>query len=249
MDCVAAAGRRYGLSFNWSKIEALPVRTEAAIPKPGGGTVVTKQNMIYLGSMIAADGRMASELGRRIGQAKADFDTLRKVWAHSTLLASQKLRIYDACVVSKLVYGLHTATLNKAERNRLDGFHARCLRRILKIPPAYHSRVSNLTVLGRAHAHSLSSRLLRQQLLYLGQVARRDDNDPVRCSIFRPGTFESVPIGARRQGRPRHTWAGSVLKTAAAIAGSVENLRALLAGTAQADRAWRAAVHQYCTTI
>ena len=35
---------------------------------------------------------------------------------------------FDACIVSKLVYGLHTATLNKSERSRLDGFNARCLR-------------------------------------------------------------------------------------------------------------------------
>ena len=201
--------------------------------------------MIYLGSSLSSDGRVASEVGRRIGQAKADFDALRKVWSHSRLAVDRKLRIYDACVVSKLVYGLHTATLNKTERCRLDGFHARCLRRILRIQHAFYSRVSNKTVLSLANSMALSTRILQRQLLYLGDIARRDHEDPVRCSVFLPGSLDTIPSGARKQGRPRRTSADTVLRTAQDIAGTPQKFSALMAPTAHAKSAWCAAVLKY----
>ena len=34
MECVGAAGQQYGLAFNWSKLEAMPVRKQATIEKP-----------------------------------------------------------------------------------------------------------------------------------------------------------------------------------------------------------------------
>ena len=46
-----------------------------------------------------------------------------------------------------LWYDLETTWLNAAMRRRMDGFHARCLRKILKIPAAYVSRVSDDSVL------------------------------------------------------------------------------------------------------
>ena len=49
--------------------------------------------MGYLGTTLAEDGRIHSEFGRRIGIAKADFDTLPRVWKHSTLGRKRKLYI------------------------------------------------------------------------------------------------------------------------------------------------------------
>ena len=89
MDCIRDAGQQSRLSFNWSKIKAIPVRAEAAIRKPDGTDVRTREHMTYLGSLLSTAGRITSELGRRIGQDNADFDTLRQVWSHSTLSTSK----------------------------------------------------------------------------------------------------------------------------------------------------------------
>ena len=151
--------------------------------------------------------------------------------------------------MSKLAYGLHTATLNKAERCRLDGFHARCLRRILKIPHAYHSRISNKTVLEQAGTRALSIQILQRQLLYLGELARRGPEDPVRCCVFSPGSLDVIPVGPRKQGRPRHTWVENICRIARDIAITPENFSALMAPSAQAIQAWRAAVLKYCDVV
>ena len=50
MTCIGEAGSQYGLSFNWSKLELLPVRTSATICTPAGERIEEKTSMVYLGS-------------------------------------------------------------------------------------------------------------------------------------------------------------------------------------------------------
>ena len=244
MEAIGEAGMEYGLSFNWSKLEALPVRMQAAIFKEDGALVQTKDSIIYLGSMLSSDGRIGPELGRRIGLAQCDFKSLQRVWSHSQLSQAQKLRIFDACVVAKLVYGIFTATLNQAERRRIDGFHARCLRRIIRVPPAYVSRVSNASVMKMSGQRlRLSQQILHQQMIYMGQIARRDCEDPVRDAVFLPATIELRPLpGPRRRGRPRTEWAKTVHDACLRAAGSPQLLRDFFKPGPVAERAWKAAV-------
>ena len=101
------------------------VRSKEQVYTADDSVVCSRESMLYLGSTLAADGSISVELGRRLGLARADFNALQLVWGHAALKTDQKLRIYQACVVSKLLYGLHTAFLRKVERGRLDAFHAR----------------------------------------------------------------------------------------------------------------------------
>ena len=86
------------------------------------------------------------ELGRRIALAGADFKTLQLVLADADSSQVRKLRIYNTCIISRLVYGLHTVCMNKSSRRRLDGFQTRCLRKTLGVLPSLVSRVSNAQV-------------------------------------------------------------------------------------------------------
>ena len=160
-------------------------------------------------------------------------------WSHSTLSQGRKLEIYAQCVVSSLLYGLSTAWLTTAARRRLDGFHARCLRRILRIPSAYISRVANTVVFAKAGQKSLSCQLLHRQLVLYGRLARRPDSCPVRAAVFKPNTVDPLELpGRRRRGRPRDTWAGKVRHHAVQLAGGEALLRDLLARTPEAISSW-----------
>ena len=163
MDSIAAAGKQYGLSFNWKKLELLRVRTSAKILTETGEQLKTKDSMIYLGSLLSADGKIASELARRLGAAQSEFSSLARVWKHSSLSRPKKIRIFDACICSKLSYGLFSAILRKADERRIDGFQTRCLRRILEIPHAYHNRISNARVLQIVKETPLSDKIGKQQ--------------------------------------------------------------------------------------
>ena len=154
MRCIEAMGMNYGLRLNWKKCEVLPIGCEASIAAPDGSYLTCKSSISYLGSYLDATGAGGPEICRRLGEAKGQFDKLARVWRHSTLHPQQKIRIFQACVVSKLLCCLHTMWLNKAELRKIDGFQAKCLRSILHIPPPYISRVSNATVLQEATANA-----------------------------------------------------------------------------------------------
>jgi len=128
MDSIAKVGQEYGLSFNWGKLESLPIRTNATVKIPNGSIIKAKTSMIYLGSLLAADGRITSELSRRLGCAQSDFMALQRVWKHSFLNRFKKILIFNACICSKLSYVFFTAAFTSKEKRRLDGFQARCLR-------------------------------------------------------------------------------------------------------------------------
>ena len=154
---------------------------------------------------------------------------LQKVWGHSTLSRKRKLKLYESLIESKLLYGLPCGCLNVADRRRLDGFQARCLRQILKVPPAYYSRISNAAVLRQATLTKASTLLLRRQLAILGRILRCTSDSPLRTTSFIGGTL--VPATSqfvRRVGRPRREWIPSVLEAALQITGTGQHLQQLV---------------------
>ena len=205
--------------------------------------------MTYLGSLLCSDGTAGSELKRRIGAAREVFDKLCRVWDHSNITVARKLQIYSACVASRLLYNLHSLWLNTAGTRKLDAFHLKCLRRLLRVAPSFYSRISNQTILERTNSRNLSGILLERQLRFLGELASRDDDDILRQSVLQPGTFEPhVPEGPRKQGRPRTTWASAIFKHAIQAAESAENLSNYWQGNPQSKAAWRTCVRKYCST-
>ena len=138
-------------------------RSAPTILKPDGNPIPQKTSMIYLGSVLTFDGSVGAELSRRIGRARSEFDSLQRVWSHSTMSTKRKINVYLACVESTLLYSLHTSWLHQHELARLNAFQARCLRRILGIKHSYVSRVSNAAVLQRAGRGKLSDLLLQRQ--------------------------------------------------------------------------------------
>ena len=216
MQCIEQAGRIYGVQLNWNKLEALPVRCEARIKTPNGDLVVSKESLVYLGSFLCDNGSIGPELNKRLGAARAEFETLSRVWNHAVLRKSEKIRIFEACVLSRLLYCLHTAWLNKAELRRLNAFQAKCFRKILNIPHSYVSRISNKTVLERSGRQEISNILTYRQLVLFGKVAALPFTDVRRQCVFSGHT--------QRRGRPKNsggprctnlqpTWSGVLILT------------------------------------
>ena len=169
--------------------------------------------MEYLGALISKDGRPDSEITRRLGGAIADYRALSNLWAHSNINKKDKLQYLHALVVARLVHGLSTLWMVTAQKHHLDGFYCRCLRHILRIPPAYISRVSNAKVLAEAGSIPLSKQILHNQLLLLCRVARSPTSSPLRQSTSIGNTLLlQIRAFVRRRGRPRQDWATCVFQ-------------------------------------
>ena len=140
----------------------------------------------------------------------------------------RKLTFFCSLVESRLLYGLSCVCLTVADRRRLDGFQNRCIRKILRIAPAYYSRVSNKTVLQKAEYVAASQLLLERQLALLGKVIRAPMESPLQAATFIPNTLEPATRRyIRRLGRPRKEWTSTLLEEALRLTGGTQQLYAM----------------------
>ena len=245
-SAIEKAGAEVGMTLHWGKTQALGIRTQRPLKDPNGHDVEDKGCMVYLGALLGADGRFDSETSRTVGMATGDLRCLARVWGHARVSRARKLELFSAIVGSKLQYGLASLWLGTAQRRRIDGFHARCLRRILKIPPAYHSRVSNRSVFEQACAILMSEQVLKRQLLMLGKAARAEELDPLRANVFVGGSLQpQAGRYVRRVGRPRFEWTTELLKLAAQRTGGHHRLEEFLRERGdQAETNWKEEVER-----
>ena len=71
-----------------------------------GGEIEHVSEFPYLGSSIAATGRIDDEIDRRIANASKAFGALRQaVFKDTNLSITTKRLVYQVCVLSVLLYG------------------------------------------------------------------------------------------------------------------------------------------------
>ena len=212
-QAIEVAGATYGMKLHRGKTQALCVGNAQSLHKPDGTPFDDPGSLSYLGALLTKDGRVGSELSRKLGMARADFNQLQQLWRHSGVPLHEKIKFFRSFVLSRLRYGLATFWLVTAQRRRLDGFVARCLRRILHIPAAFISRVPNADVLEKAGMKPFSEQVLLHQLCLLRKVALTTADHPLRKDTFVDQTL-TPQIGRfiRRVGRPRQDWTTQLLR-------------------------------------
>jgi len=170
LQAVYVAGQRYGMELHFGKFQLISsLSFPHPVTTPEGMTIEPKFAMDYLGSSIHGDGCADHEISRRIAMARADFDALAKTWTHSALTWKEKLYIYASLVETRFLYSLVSLVFTVAQSRRVDGFQNRCLRRIIGVPPAYISRVSNDAVLSKASYRCATRLLLKRRLQLFGR--------------------------------------------------------------------------------
>ena len=93
-------------------------------------------------SNISSNLSLDTELNMRIGKASAAMAHLTKrVWENTMLTIKTKTQVYQACVLSTLLYSSESWTLYTRQERRLNMFHLRCFRRILGI--SWQDHISN----------------------------------------------------------------------------------------------------------
>ena len=143
------------------------------------------------------------------------------VWKHANIAKQRKYAICMSCVISKLLYGLESLWLLQADLQRLDGFFARCLRKIAGILPSFYSRVSNEKVLQKFDATPLSVVLKRRQVMLYGKLVKKPADSLTRRVAIEDGSFKPKDWKPKRRvGRPCQRWTQSVFNMALRAFGS-----------------------------
>jgi hypothetical protein len=181
LDRFATSARRFGLTLSLKKTEVMhqPAPDAATATPPvltvDGAALRATDKFCYLGSTVAQDLSMDTEIAARLSKAAASFGRLTgRVWDERGLRLTTKISVYNAVVLSSLLYGCQTWTLYRRHVRLLEEFHMRSLRRILHI--TWRDRVTNCTVLSRCKACSIESILMQKQLQWTGHVIRMHDS-------------------------------------------------------------------------
>ena len=94
--------------------------------KIGDYTLEVVDQFIYLGSTIGDNLSIGSELNKHIGMASAKMFRLpKRVWENQLLTDNTKIRVYQACILSTLLYVSETWMTSMRQEGHLNTFHMR----------------------------------------------------------------------------------------------------------------------------
>ena len=156
MDRFSQAYKDFGLTISLKKTNVLGQDTkELPAITIGDYELDVVEQFTYLGSNITDNLSLDTEIDKRIGKATTTLARLTsRVWANPKLTVKIKVVVYNACVVSTLVYGSETWTTYARQEKRLNSFHLRSICRILGI--SWQDRVSNTEVLPQPTSQACS---------------------------------------------------------------------------------------------
>ena len=177
-------------------------------------------DLTYLGTSITRTVDPKHEIRRRISATMAILKNLDIFWGRTQCNRSWKLRVFNAVITSKVLYGLETLEPTESAGRLFNTFQLKGLRKILKLHTTYIQRHNtNEYVYRRANEtlnapttgfdrkiKPLTEILEEKKLKLLGHILRRDRNHPLHQTIF--STTSALPreTEMRRVGRPKQFW-------------------------------------------
>ena len=179
LNSVSRLYTRLGLKINVQKTKYIQYTSGPQDSSPTlsiEGSVLKKVDCFrYLGSNISSSCRLDDEINFRICKATSAFGRLNPmVFQNKNLKLKTKISVYNAVVISALLYGSEAWTLYRRQVKDLDKFHMNSLRRIIGI--TWRDKVPHTEVLRRTGCTSLETILNRNLLRWLGHVVRMDED-------------------------------------------------------------------------
>ena len=127
----------------------------------------------YLGSVIHHDGGASKDIQNRINKAYTTFTRLKQVWKSNQYKTKTKLRIYQSCVISTLLYGAECWKTTEYDIHKLSTFHTSRLRKILRI--FWPRTISNNNLLNITKQEDMQA-IIKRRWTWIGHVIRMDSN-------------------------------------------------------------------------
>ncbi|KAI0217907.1 putative aarF domain-containing protein kinase 5 [Lamellibrachia satsuma] len=201
VDAFSDASKKFGLKINIKKTEVLyqpnSTRTREEDIMVDGNKLNSVPEFTYLGSTISSDGRIDAEIQRRMAKASASFGRLRqRLWNNHHVSTRVKGKIYQAIVLSTLLYGAEAWTVYRRQVKKLHAFMMRHLRSIMRL--TWKDKVTNKEILGRIGLPSMEDLLIKKNLLWTGHLMRMS-SDRLPKQIL----YSQLSSGHRQRGRPR----------------------------------------------
>jgi len=138
----------------------------------------TKTSLPTLGNQVSGE----LECQSRIQSANAAFNAMHRVWLkkHKTSVEI-KMRLYNSCVRSRLLYNAGVSAYTRIQLDRIDAAHRRHLRRLLGI--YYPERISNQELYKQTDSKPISVDITELRWTMLGHTLRLPEETPGNTAI------------------------------------------------------------------
>lgn len=198
MDRFSQACKDFGLVISLKKTNVLAQGVqEPPVITIDDTALDVVQDFTYLGSTISDSLSLDAEINKRIGKAATTLARLApRVWENPKLTIKTKAAVYNACVISTLLYGSETWTTYSRHEKKLNSFHLRCIRHILGV--TWKDKVSNSELLSRTGLPTMYTLLRQRRLRWLGHVRRMEDG-----RLPKDIMYGELMTGKRNVGRPQ----------------------------------------------
>ena len=172
--------KNWNLFVNEEKTDATHVFIGKSGERDEAGVLVAGnegwRKSITLGSLLCSK----ADIQRRISLGYAAFNKYMKTWTGKIPL-NRRLVLYEAQVVSVMMYNSSCCAAPKTVMEKLDVVHRRHLRTILKYK--YPNIISNSNLYKRCNTEALSARVARDRWRMLGHVLRGPEDGPAYSSL------------------------------------------------------------------
>ena len=179
----------------YTKIHVATKKAKGPDGKPLKGNEPWRSSKL-LGSLLCSN----KDIDNRCNKGWQAFTKFEKIWLSGKKISlSRKLKLYEAQVVSVMLYNANSWAARGAMLNKLDITHRKHLRKILNIRWP-KSVMSNKTLYERCQTRPLSERVDEMRWRMFGHILRSDDNTPANVSLVFAVTMNSKLKG--RVGSP-----------------------------------------------
>ncbi|KAJ8046879.1 hypothetical protein HOLleu_05708 [Holothuria leucospilota] len=175
IDQFAYACKEFALTISIKKTEVMAQNA----PSPPAIVInsfrlATVNNFRYLGSSISSNVSLDAEINAHMHNAYicSMYKLQKREWENKNLTLNTKMKVYQAYVLSTLLYGRETWTTYAKQGTKLNVFHMRYLRKKLDI--TWENRVTNRGVLDQAQQSTIFAMLSVRRLLWLGHAQRME---------------------------------------------------------------------------
>jgi len=182
---------------------ALNVNNPAPI-KLGNEVLRYVDRFTYLGRVFTKGGGADEDINRRLSKARTAFRMLEPVWRSSQYSYITKIKLYQSCVVSVLLYGSECWKMTDTGACKVNTFHTKTLWRIMKI--FWPLTITNKVLLQKCGSLPMSQTIMKHRWTWIGHVLQQDEESLAKMALY------WIPEGKRHQedqrlhGREQWNW-------------------------------------------
>jgi len=213
LSSFSAAAAPLGLKISWEKTK---LQNLGSGPQPtnisvNNNLVDSVDSFVYLGCLQSSTGQ-CRDIKRLFGFASSTMSSLSRIRKDKRLTTATKVRLYQALVMTVLLYAAETWTLLAADLKTLETFYMRCQRQISGIRWIDH--ISNATVSSHTGLVSVGEQIASRRVAIFGHIARLSEEVPAHQAVR---AHVDLSLGClpgrdwkRRPGRPNNRWVDQV---------------------------------------